>query len=90
MLCIQRTSSGEGQLSTCFVLGSHKLHELYFSLTIDMYLHCAVLSISFFTSLCVFLHMADLLNIILWWPLKANIHYATFHATSCMQPVARN
>ena len=22
--------------------------------------------------------------------LKANIHYTTFHATSCMQPVARN
>ena len=36
MLCIQRTSTGEGQLSACFVLGSHKL---YFSLTIDVCLH---------------------------------------------------
>ena len=44
MLCIQRTSTGEGQLSACFVLGSHKL---YFSLTIDVCLPCCFLTREF-------------------------------------------
>ena len=111
MLCIQRTSTGEGQLSACFVLGSHKLYFLFCALSQPDGVSCFNNNVSqfnpeylkwrpsttpfstvqvnpqrvnlvppsdsatvqFFLYLfspffffCVFLHMADLLN--LWWP----------------------